>query len=90
MWDALGINSTDENNFQWHNGKMIKSIDSHNAKEMELAKIYRTVSRERLIAVYKKYKFDYELFGFDFNYVLQLAGYTNLTKEEESIKPLFY
>ena len=69
---------------------MIKSIDSHNTKEMELARIYSTVPRDTLIAVYKKYKFDYELFGFDFNYVLQLAGYTNLTKQEELIEPLFY
>ena len=69
---------------------MIKSIDHHNEKDKQLAKLYSTVPRSTLIAVYKKYKFDYELFGFDFNKVLKLAGYKKLTKEEEAITPWFY
>ena len=69
---------------------MIKSIDHHNDKDKHLAELYSTVSRSTLIGVYEKYKVDYELFGFDFNKVLQLAGYEKLTKIEEAIEPLLY
>ena len=55
-----------------------------------MAKLYQTVSRATLIEVYKKYKYDYELFGFDFNKVLKLAGYHTLTKYEETMEPGFY
>ena len=55
-----------------------------------MAKLYQTVPRATLIEVYKKYKDDYELFGFDFNNVLKLAGYHNLTKNEETMEPRFY
>ena len=55
-----------------------------------MAKLYQTVSRATLIEVYKKYKYDYELFGFDFNKVLKLAGYHTLTKYEETLEPGFY
>ena len=59
-------------------------------KEEKLAKLYQTVPRATLIEVYKKYKYDYELFGFDFNKVLKLAGYNTLTKHEETMEPGFY
>ena len=55
-----------------------------------MAKLYQTVTRATLIEVYKKYKYDYELFGFDFNKVLKLAGYHTLTKYEETMEPGFY
>ena len=58
--------------------------------EEKLAKLYQTVPRATLIEVYKKYKYDYELFGFDFNKVLKLAGYHILTKNEETMAPGFY
>ena len=61
-----------------------------NKNEEKLAKLYQTVPRATLIEVYKKYKYDYELFGFDFNNVLKLAGYHTLTKNEETMEPGFY
>ena len=64
-------------------------MSDHNEKEKQLAKLYRTVPRSTLISVYRKYKLDYELFGYDFNTVLKLAGYQKLTKKEEAIEPLF-
>ena len=74
-------------------GKMIlTSFKAHalNKKEEKLAKLYQTVPRATLIEVYKKYKYDYELFGFDFNNVLKLAGYHTLTKNEKTMEPGFY
>ena len=74
-------------------GKIIlTSFKAHalNKNEEKLAKLYQTVPRPILIDVYKKYKYDYELFGFDFNKVLNLAGYSTLTKNEETMKPGFY
>ena len=65
-------------------------MGDHNEKEKKLAEMYRNVPRSTLIAVYRKYKFDYELFGYDFNQVLKLAGYQKLSKEEEAIHPWFY
>ena len=58
--------------------------------EEKLSKLYQTVPRATLIEVYKKYKYDYELFGYDFNKVLKLAGYHTLTKIEETMGPGFY
>ena len=69
---------------------MIKNISDHNKKEMKLAKLYGSVPRSTLIAIYRKYKFDYELFGYDFNQILKLAGYQKLSKKEEAIQPWFY
>ena len=65
-------------------------MSEYKAKEKKLAKLYRSVPRSTLITVYRKYKFDYELFGYDFDEVLKLAGYQILSKEERGIKPLFY
>ena len=65
-------------------------MSEYKAKVKKLAKLYRSVPRSTLIAVYRKYKFDYELFGYDFDEVLKLAGYQILSKEEREIKPCFY
>ena len=84
-WDATGLTST---------GIFMKNTELPEkyriAKENKLRKLYRTVKRSTLIAVFAKYKMDYELFGFDFNYVLKLAGYAPLTEQEASIEPKFY
>ena len=64
-------------------------MNQYNAKEKKLAQLYRSVPRSKLIAVYRKYMFDYELFGYDFDEVLKLAGYQTLSKEEKEIKPWF-
>ena len=53
-------------------------------KEDTLAELYSTVPRSTLIEVYKKYWFDYEMFGYDFNQVLELGGYKGLTELEKS------
>ena len=42
-----------------------------------------------LVQVYQKYKFDYEMFGYDFNNVLKLGGHKPLTPSEED-KPLVF
>jgi hypothetical protein len=70
----------------------LTSFKAHalNKNEAKLAKLYQTVTRATLIEVYKKYKYDYELFGFDFNKVLKLARYNTLTKNEETMEPGFY
>ena len=67
-----------------------KVVHALNKNEEKLAKLYQIVPRAILIEVYKRYKYDYELFGFDFNNVLKLAGYHNLTKNEETMEPGFY
>ena len=71
---------------------ILTSFKAHalNKNKEKLAKLYQTVTRATLIEVYKKYKYDYELFGFDFNKVLKLAGYHTLTKYEETLEPGFY
>ena len=39
---------------------------------------YSKVPRETLIRIYEAYKLDFELFDYDFNQVLDLAGYEPL------------
>ena len=82
IWDSIGISTFANSELQWKNGKLIKSGMSFKEKEKVLSKLYSTVPRSTLIQVYEKYKFDYELFGFNFNYVLKIAGYQNLSKSE--------
>ncbi len=52
--------------------------------------IFRSVPRETLISVFLKLKVDYELFGYDFNQVLKMAGYPILTEEENKMEPYIY
>ena len=59
-------------------------MEANNNKEDTLAELYSTVPRSTFIEVYKKYWFDYEMFGYDFNQVLQLADYKGLTELEKS------
>ena len=59
-------------------------MGANDKKEDTLAELYSTIPRFTLIEVYKKYWFDYEMFGYDFNQVLQLAGYKCLTELEKS------
>ena len=90
---SLDLESKPGFRFLGRPGKIIlTSFKAHalNEKEEKLAKLYQTVPRPILIDVYKRYKYDYELFGFDFNNVLKLAGYHTLTKNEEKMEPGFY
>ena len=88
LWDSVGLNSS---SFQmsWVNGNLISSEDKSNKKEDTLAKLYSSVPRSTLVQVYQKYKFDYEMFGYDFNYVLKLGGHKPLSQYEASKPPEF-
>ena len=77
----------------WVNGKLMKSgkykISEQYQKNAILRELYRTVPRSVLIEVYYKYKLDYEMFGYDFNDVLKLAGHQSLSNMEKSKPPTF-
>ena len=60
------------------------SKEKNDKKEDTLAKLYNSVSRSTLVKVYQMYKFDYRMFGYDFNHVLKLGGHKPLTRLEES------
>ena len=77
-----------EGEMGWNNGRL--TSDKHSEKEKILGKLYSTVRRSTLIQVYQKFKFDYEVFGYDFDNVLKLAGYHLLTDYEKSLQPNFY
>ena len=79
-----------EEEMDWQNGRLLSSSDKHGEKDKILGKLYSTARRSTLIQVYQKYKFDYEVFGYDFNDVLKLAGYQLLTDYEKSLQPTFY
>jgi len=87
IWEALGVKIS---NFQWSNAKFIKSQTTQDTKEKLLSKVYSKLSRSTLIKLYRKYKMDYDLFGFDFNEVLYLAGHFSLTQNEENLKPNYF
>ena len=56
----------------------VLSDDKDQEKEKHLAKMksfYSKVPRKTLLRVYEAYKLDFELFDYDFNEVLTLAGY---------------
>jgi hypothetical protein len=44
----------------------------------DMKAFYTKVPRDTLIRVYEAYKLDFELFDYDFNQVLELAGYKPL------------
>ena len=55
---------------------MSQDQSSTDAKHVARMKsFYSKVPRETLLRVYQAYKLDYELFDYDFNQVLELAGY---------------
>ena len=91
IYESLGINSEEIPTF-WKNSKLTKSADGTSEKDHILGQLYATVPRETLIKVYRKYKFDYEMFGFDFDFdnVLRLANYSLLTESEKAMSPHFY
>lgn len=89
IYNALGIDSLEIPTI-WANRKLMSTANEESDKEKLLAQLYSTVPRSTLIQVYKKYKFDYEMFGFDFDKVLSLAGYQNLTEHEKNSSPIFY
>ena len=48
----------------WRNTQLTNKHDADTKKK--LRKLYGSVSKSVLWAVYDKYRFDYELFGYDF------------------------
>ena len=82
--------NTSDINILWKSNDWIKSNIGHNKSKKIIKKLYSSVPRSTLLRLYRKLKFDYQLFGYDFNDVLTLAGYHNLTSAEESLSPLFH
>ena len=50
-------------------------MEKSEGKDNTLASLYKSVQRSTLVQVYQKYKFDYEMFGYNFNNVLKLGGH---------------
>ena len=65
------------------------SVEKSEGKDNTLASLYKSVQRSTLVQVYQKYKFDYEMFGYDFNNVLKLGGHEPLTSSEEYMPMVF-
>ena len=53
----------------------------------KLVRIFKKVPRNLFVRIYRKYQPDYELFGYDFNEILVMAGHEPLTNVEREIKP---
>ena len=51
------------------------SQDSEAKHLARMKSFYSKVPRDTLLRIYQAYKLDYELFDYDFNQVLLLAGY---------------
>ncbi len=54
----------------------------------KLVKIFREVPRDLLVRIYQKYQPDFELFDYDFDQILTMAGYEPLSASERKIKPV--
>ena len=54
-------------------------VNEHREK---MKSYYKTVPRQLLVRVYQAYKLDFQLFQYDFNDVLKLAGYQPLSSIE--------
>ena len=54
-----------------------------------MSSFYSKVPRDTLIRVYEAYKLDFELFDYDFNQVLELAGYEPIPKLWYGVPPQF-
>ena len=50
----------------WRNTKFTKQNGNDTDKKKKLRELYGSVPKSVLWAVYDKYRFDYELFGYDF------------------------
>ncbi len=54
----------------------------------KLVKLFQDVPRDLLVRIYKKYQPDFELFDYDFDKILTMAGYEPLSATERIIKPV--
>ena len=61
-----------------HAGLSTDQEEERHLKKMK--SFYSKVPRETLMRIYNAYKLDFELFDYDFNQVLLLAGYDPLPK----------
>ena len=64
-------------------------MEKSEEKDNTLAALYKSVQRSTLVQVYQKYKFEYEMFGYNFNNVLKLGGHEPLTTSEEYMPMVF-
>ena len=54
----------------------------------KLVRLVKKVPRNLFVRIYHKYQADYELFQYDFDEILNMAGHKPLTLIEREIKPL--
>ena len=75
LWKKTGLDGKAP--IPWaHAGLSQEDQSSSEAKHLARMKsFYSKVPRDTLLRIYKAYKLDYELFDYDFNQVLTLAGY---------------
>ena len=67
IWKRVGIDK--ETPIPWENKSRSKK------KLAELAEFYASVPRSLLLKIYKRYRLDYEMFGYDINSALTLGGH---------------
>ena len=56
--------------------------------QQKMAKLFQDVPRDLLVRIYQKYQPDFELFDYDFDKILAMAGYEPLSASEREIKPV--
>ena len=74
FWNLSGLKSLVP--ISWKNKKM------SNQREI-FESLIKSVPRLILVKAYQKLKMDYEIFHYDFNNILKLANYRELTPEED-------
>ena len=72
LLDSIGANTT-----IWKNKKMSSKKSTH------FVMLIKSVPREILVKTYQTIKLDYELFDYNFNNVLKIANYSELSPEED-------
>ena len=63
----------------WYHAGLSK-VQAEEKHLADMKSFYSKVPRETLLRVYEAYKLDFELFDYDFNQVLTLAGYNPIKK----------
>jgi len=75
IWKLTGLDR--EVPIPWENRQKLLT-----KRQQQLSELYTGVDRKLLIKVYRAYKLDYEMFGYDFNDVLKMAGQPPLNSYE--------
>ena len=58
----------------------LSQVEAQERHLNKMSSFYSKVPRDTLIRVYEAYKLDFQLFDYDFNQVLELAGYEPIPK----------